>query len=74
MAQMGLQGGTTKLELEGTSLWLGGDIILDIQGQTCSGPHDFTTIRNTVDDLRKGDTFTMHILRAGKILELEAIF
>ncbi len=70
VSKMGLRGGTTKISLKGRNLWIGGDIILDIQGQTCAGPHDFSTIRTTVDQLKAGDSFIMHILRAGNILEL----
>lgn len=73
VAKMGLKGGTVKVNLEGKNIWIGGDIILNIQGQTCSGPHDFSTIRNTIDTLKTGENMTMRILRAGKIIEINSV-
>ncbi len=74
VAKMGLKGGTVKIKLKGKSIWIGGDIILNIQGQTCSGPHDFTTIRSTIDNLKNGEYLFMTVLRGGQIRDISSIF
>lgn len=74
VAKMGLQGGSVKINLDGKNLWIGGDIILRIQGQVCTGPHDFTSIKNTINNLKNGDLITMKIFRAGKIIDISSMY
>jgi len=66
----GLKGGSAKVEILGQSLWVGGDIILEIQDTTCESPHDVCTVRETIDSFKSGDKVTMKILRGGAILDL----
>ena len=66
----GLKGGQAKIELLGQDLWIGGDIILEIQNTACESPHDFATIRQSIDSLQPGDKVTMKVLRGGKAVEL----
>lgn len=37
---VGLKAGTLHAEILGQNIWLGGDIILSMQGISCSAPHD----------------------------------
>lgn len=69
--QIGLVGGFFQAEILGENLWLGGDIILSIQGETCDSPHNLSNIKNTIDNLRVGDEVTMKILRYGVVLNLK---
>ncbi len=66
----GLRGGTRKVTLLGTELWLGGDVILEIEKTVCDSPHNFESIHKTIDSLQPGDAINMKVLRAGKVIEL----
>ena len=66
----GLKGGQVKAEILGQSLWVGGDIILEIQGTVCKTSHDVCSIRETIDTLEPGEEVTMKVLRGGEIVEL----
>ena len=66
----GLKGGQAKIELLGQSLWIGGDIILEIQKTVCESPHDFNSIREKIDALEPGHQIAMKVLRGGKVIDL----
>lgn len=68
---LGIRGGFFQAEILGQKLWLGGDIILSIQGTSCETPHNLNDIRSQINRLQKGQAVKMKILRQGKILELE---
>ena len=66
----GLKGGKVKIELLGRSLWIGGDIILEIEDTVCMSSHDVCSIRDTPGSFEPGDKVMMKILRGGKVIEL----
>ena len=68
----GLRGGQTLAKIAGESVWIGGDIVVEIQGTICNGPHNFKAIKNQIANLSAGEEFTIKVLRSGKILDLVA--
>ena len=66
----GLKGGRAKIELLGRSLWIGGDIILEIQNTVCKSSHDVRSIRETIGSFEAGDKVMMKVLRGGEVIEL----
>ena len=71
---IGLKPGFLQSEILGEKLWLGGDIILSIQGMSCSTPHDLGNIKKQIDNLNKGDNVLIEVLRKGERIVLEANF
>jgi S1-C subfamily serine protease len=69
---LGLRGGTTPATIDGEPLVLGGDIILSVMGVPTGGLENYDRIRRVVSDLPSGQPLTVTILRAGKVLTLEA--
>ena len=72
--KIGLKPGVIQGEIFGQKLWLGGDIILSIQGLSCNAPHDLGNIKKQIENLKEGDQVLIEILRKGEILILEASF
>ncbi len=72
--KIGLKPGLVQAEIFGQKLWLGGDIILSIQGLKCNAPHDFGNIKKQIENLKDGDQVFIEVLRRGKIIILEANF
>lgn len=68
----GLQGGFFEAEILGQKLWLGGDIIMKIQGISCDSPHHFNNIKEQVENLIPGQALLMEVLRQGKVVTLRA--
>ncbi len=66
----GLLGGSVHARLFDRDILLGGDIILSIQGASCTSPHDFSTIRAELSTLSPNETFSMVVLRNGKQVTL----
>ena len=71
-AKAGLRGGKTLAKINGESVWIGGDIVMEIQGTICDGPHNFKAIKDQLTHLQSGETFTIKALRSGKIIDLTA--
>ena len=71
---IGLKPGFLQSVILGQKLWLGGDIILSIQGMSCNTPHDLGTIKKQIDTLKKGDNVLIEVLRKGERMVLEANF
>ena len=69
--EMGLIGGVFQTELLDQKLWLGGDIILEILGSSCTSPHSLGAIKEEIQNLKQGETIFLKVLRHGKILDLE---
>ena len=69
--QMGLRSGKYKAKIAGRDIWIGGDVILEIQGTSCEAPHSFSKIKKELQLRDPEQAFTMRILRAGEIIELE---
>lgn len=68
----GLEGGFFQSEILGQKFWLGGDIILSIQGISCDSPHNFDDIKSQLDNLMPGQPLLIEVLRRGKVLLLIA--
>jgi len=72
--KIGLKPGVIQAEILGQKLWLGGDIILSIQGLSCNAPHDLGNIKKQIESLKVGDKVLIEVLRKGKVLTLESNF
>jgi S1-C subfamily serine protease len=59
----GIQGGSTKATIEGSSVSLGGDIITEVNGKKVSSMEEVIEIVNTA---KPGDELELTILRGGK--------
>jgi len=66
----GLRGGQIPVSLAGTTIKLGGDVVLSIHGVVCDEPHDFAAIKDQIASLPEGEGFTVSVLRGGKVVEL----
>lgn len=66
----GLKGGIARVDLQGQTLWVGGDVILKILNVVCESPHDFVTIKDRIEALEPGSKVSLKVLRAGKVVEL----
>ncbi len=71
---IGLKAGFMQSEIVGQKIWLGGDIILSIQGLSCNAPHDLGNIRQQIENLKEGDHVIIEVLRKGEVVLLEANF
>ena len=72
--KIGLKPGIIQSEILGQKIWLGGDIILSIQGISCNAPHDLGSIKKQIESLKAGDQVLIEVLRKGKVIALEANF
>jgi serine protease Do len=72
--KIGLKAGYLQAEIIGEKLWLGGDIILSIQGISCNTPHDLGSIKDQINNLKPGDKVLVEVLRKGKIEILQSSF
>jgi len=68
--EIGLKGGKLQASILGREIWLGGDIILSIQGISCNSPHELEDIREQLNSLEPGSPFTMSVLRGGEVIDL----
>ena len=68
-AELGLQGGTVRADIEGTELLIGGDVILDVAGIPCHDQEGSLQIRSTLAKLPKGSNVELTILRAGRTMK-----
>ncbi|MEZ5083509.1 MAG: trypsin-like peptidase domain-containing protein [Bacteroidales bacterium] len=67
---MGLRGGKTMAIIDDDEVLLGGDIILDVNGISLDDEIAALKIREKLLSLKKGDTVTLKVLRAGKTINL----
>ena len=72
--KIGLKPGVFQAEILGQKLWLGGDIVLSIQGLSCNAPHDLANVKRQIENLKVGDQVLIEVLRKGKVIKLEANF
>jgi len=68
--RVGMLAGQYKINFLGRDIWVGGDIILSIQGTTCDSPHNFRSIKQQLESLESGQEITMVALRAGETIKL----
>ncbi|WP_132219347.1 S1C family serine protease [Mariniflexile fucanivorans] len=71
---IGTKGGYLQSEILGQKLWLGGDIILSIQGLSCNEPHDLGNIKQQIENLKVGDRVLIEVFRKDQIVVLEGNF
>lgn len=67
-AEAGIEGGDEKLTFQAGRYRVGGDVILEVDGQKIVGPDDLAKV---VVDRKPGDTVTVTILRDGRRKEIE---
>lgn len=72
--KIGLKPGIIQAEILDQKLWLGGDIILSMQGLSCNEPHDLGNIKKQIESLKVGEQVLIEVLRKGKVLTLDANF
>jgi len=73
-ANIGLKPGVIQGKILDQNIWLGGDIILSIQGISCDAPHDLGNIKTQIENLKPGEQVLIEVLRKGKVSVLEANF
>ena len=56
--------------MDGQSLVVGGDILLEVEGITVATPADAGKIRDRLNQLRSGAPIKAKVLRAGQVLQL----
>lgn len=66
----GLRGGTMKATIDGRTMTVGGDIILEVQGIPITGRTSYEQIQERLGRLHPGAQFTVTILRGGSRVEL----
>lgn len=66
-AKAGLKGGVVKAEVAGAEVYLGGDLILRVNGEDTSKPE---RIGAMLKGLKAGDTLTYDLLRGGKLMQV----
>ncbi len=71
--RIGLLAGKHKATIEGQEIWIGGDIILEIHGTSCSDPQDFNLIKRNLETLDVGSSYEIKVLRQGKIVILNGV-
>lgn len=66
----GLRGGTMKATIDGRTITVGGDIILEVQGIPITGRTSYEQIQERLGRLHPGAQLTITILRDGRRTEL----
>ena len=72
-ARIGLKGGNIPLNLSGENILLGGDIILEVNGIRIETSESYHQILRNIQSLKPKDRVRVKILRAGQVLELDAL-
>jgi len=72
-ARAGLKGGTIPVVIEGDTLMIGGDVILQVQGVPLDvTPAALLAARQALVELGNGLALQLKVLRGGRVLELSA--
>ena len=66
----GLRGGDRVVQVEGRELIVGGDHIIDINGDPVTGEEE---IRRVLDESEIGDTVSLVVLRAGETVRISVV-
>ena len=69
--EMGIRGGTKTAVIDGQTLVVGGDILLEVEGITVGSAADAIRIRDHMGQLSSGSPIKAKVMRAGHVLELE---
>jgi len=67
---LGLRGGFIRATIGERSLFLGGDVILKVQGMSCGETH---RVHDALAELKTGERLTLTILRDGQIRDLTTV-
>ena len=70
---LGLRGGNVKATIEGESLLVGGDIILELAGISLVSTDEVSALREKITETKTGDTITIKYLRAGILYTKEIV-
>ena len=68
----GVHAGSIPATIGGRNLLLGGDIVVEILGQSLASPAEVEQAMETVRKLTPDDTLRISVLREGKVIELLA--
>lgn len=68
----GLKAGMVPASIAGQNIFLGGDVILEINGLVCETPHDFQLVQDSTLGLSSNDSYSIKVFRDGEIVELLA--
>jgi S1-C subfamily serine protease len=82
-SRLRIHGGTLRVNIEGTDLLLGGDVILSVNNIDVTAPQmiesftlgagdNYDRIANSIERLKAGEMITMKVFRGGKVLMLTA--
>lgn len=66
LGMMGIQGGTIPVDVGGESVYIGGDVILSINGIPLTNESNLDNARESFGKLKEGDSFSLTIWRNGK--------
>ena len=66
----GLRGGDRVVQVEGRELIVGGDLIIEINGDPVTGEEEF---RRVLDESEIGDTVSLVVLRAGETVRISVV-
>ena len=69
-ARAGLRGGTDKIKFRGKDVWIGGDVILEIQNTVCDCPTSFEKLHESLKSLNSGEQIQIKVLRNGEAIDL----
>ena len=69
-ARAGVRAGDMKATIAGQTYTVGGDIILKIDGLVLGTVADLVKVREHLGNLASGKTYTITVLRAGKVMDL----
>jgi len=69
-ARAGVRAGDMKATIGGQTYTVGGDIILKIDGLVLGTVADLVKVREHLGNLASGKTYTITVLRAGKVMDL----
>lgn len=72
VGEAGLKAGRVTAVVDGQSMLLGGDLILEINGLACRAPHDFQLVKASTLQLSDEDAYLITVFRDGEIVELHA--
>jgi len=71
-AAIGLRAGTMKATIDGQTITVGGDIILQVQGIALSAENSYERIQERLSRLHPGAEVTITVLREGRQVQLKA--
>jgi S1-C subfamily serine protease len=67
---IGLQGGMTPAQMGDEKFFVGGDIILGVNGISVAEENSYTRMRHSLTIMKDGTNMTVKVLRAGIIRDL----